>query len=202
MKINYFDVGFPYIVIENTFNNEELKLIWEELNFLCHPSKLYPPEKTDSAFVFEENEVNYLKKNKGIFLDDLYQNRDTSNILTVNRKMFDNISEIFSSHNSWFFKNFNCDADYTLISYYENEDYYKEHIDASIITILTWFYQEPKKFTGGNLIFPEFNHKININNNYTLIFPGMIKHAVESVNMREEDIGKKYGRFCMSQFCK
>jgi hypothetical protein len=199
MKINCFDFEFPYVVIENTFNNEELELIWEELNFLCHPSKLYFPEKTGGTF---DSQNNWLKKNKGIFLDDVYQNRDSSNILTVNRKMFDNINEIFLSHNSWFFKNFNCTEDYTLISYYENDDFYKEHIDVSMVTMLTWFYQEPKKFVGGNLIFPEFNHKININNNYTLIFPGMIKHAVEPVNMKEEDIGKKYGRFCMSQFCR
>ena len=36
----------PYLVIENTFNDDELALIWGELEFLNQPGKL---TETDSA---------------------------------------------------------------------------------------------------------------------------------------------------------
>ena len=46
---------FPHLIIRNFYNEEELKLIWEELNFLTKPGKLLEakdyggiPHKTNS----------------------------------------------------------------------------------------------------------------------------------------------------------
>ena len=41
------------------------------------------------------------------------------------------------------------DFDTSIISYYEDNDYYEPHHDKFMWTSLTWFYREPKKFTGG-----------------------------------------------------
>ena len=35
---------FPHLIIRNFYNEEELKLIWEELNFLTKPGKLLEPK--------------------------------------------------------------------------------------------------------------------------------------------------------------
>jgi hypothetical protein len=35
MKRTYLDYDFPLIIIDDFYNQIELDLIWEELNFLC-----------------------------------------------------------------------------------------------------------------------------------------------------------------------
>ena len=88
----------------------------------------------------------------------------------------------------------------TLLSYYEDGDYYSAHQDASVLTAVTHIFKEPQTFQGGDLLFPDFNGEIKVRNNHTVIFPGMINHSVTKVTMNDEDLNKKYGRFCMTQF--
>jgi hypothetical protein len=75
---------FPFLEIENMYSEDELKLIWQELEFLNQSDKLEKPEETGSASVNGE----ILKKNTGLYLDDLYKTRNISNILTVNKNLF------------------------------------------------------------------------------------------------------------------
>ena len=72
------------------------------------------------------------------------------------------------------------------------------------MTGITWFYREPKKFTGGNLRFPLFDMEIECKHNRVIVFPSSIYHGVDKIGMEEKDMGKKLGRFAMSQFlfCK
>lgn len=198
MKIFHFENPFPYIILEDTYSDDELRLIWEELNFICYPHKLKPPQETGSAKSSNENKI--LKRNNAIWIDTLYEDRNLSNILKINRKLFLNFEDIILSHSSWFFKHFETNFDTTLISYYEKNDYYEPHKDSSVITCLTWFYKEPKKFEGGDLYFTDYNIEHKIKNNSTLIFPSKIRHAVSTIKMNEENMNKKQGRFCMTQF--
>ena len=201
MDIKYHDIGFPFIEIQNTYDDNELELIWEELNFLCYSDKLKGPEETGAAFEFDQFGNKYhTKNNRGILIDTVYSERTTSNILTCNRKLFNIVSKAFLETDHWFYKRMKITEDYTLLSYYENNQYYGIHNDNSIITALTWFYKEPKKFEGGDLGFSDFNYIIPVKNNYTILFPGIINHFVTSVTMDEKNLNKKYGRFCMSQF--
>ena len=39
----------PFLQIENLYDEDELKLIWQELDFLNYPNKLKIPEKTGTA---------------------------------------------------------------------------------------------------------------------------------------------------------
>ena len=198
MKIESYNDPFPYIRVFDFYSEEELKLIWEELEFVLNDRILNSPENTGSA----KNNGVILKQNKGIFLDYLYVDRNTSNILTINRKFFISLSDILSKSNHWIFKNSLSDVnwDNTLISYYENSDYYKKHYDVSAYTCLTWFFKKPKKFEGGDLFFPDFNLKIEVEDNSLIFFPSIINHEVSEVKMNPEDVGKKLGRVCMTQF--
>lgn len=196
--IKYYEGIIPYITIENFYDDRELDQIWLELDFLCEDKKLLSPEESGSA----QADFKNLKSNRSIWLDDFYSDRRSSNILEVNRKLFSNNSQIYKGHPFWGFSNFDCRLDTTLISYYENSDYYEPHVDRSHLTCLTWFYKEPKKFTGGDLSLIYQNYKVDITlrNNFTVIFPSLIYHSVSKVIMNEKDVGKKYGRFCMTQF--
>jgi len=194
--------SFPFTIIDNFYDELELSLIWEELYHISHPHKWNTPEShpKDGA----EKNGNQLKKNKFKWLDSYYTNRLDSNILTVNRKLFQDIvwQQVFLNHPNWFFNTFESHRDQTLISYYdESNDCYAPHRDSTYVTCLTWIYQEPKKFSGGDLILYNGEDKIKISafNNRMLIIPSRILHEVIPIQV-EKDIGRCEGRYCMAQF--
>jgi Rps23 Pro-64 3,4-dihydroxylase Tpa1-like proline 4-hydroxylase len=187
---------FPYLKIENMYSDEELDLISEELVFLNHKNKLEDPEKSGSAT--ENGKI--LKQNMGLFLDDLYRKREISNILTINRKIFNKeYLESYASLNFGYKSILNCNRDATLISYYENGGYYYPHRDNSVHTAVTWFFKIPRLFEGGNLFFSEYDHTVKIDHNMTIIFPSFVLHSVEEISM-QENLPHGFGRYCMSQF--
>ena len=40
LKLIRYEEPFPHIIVKNFYNEEELELIWEELNFYTKPGKL------------------------------------------------------------------------------------------------------------------------------------------------------------------
>ena len=201
LKVQYLTSFCPYLIIDNFYNEKELAAIWQELEFLCSDCKLESPTQYSSAIDEFTGEV--LKNNKFIFIDDIYKDRKCSNILDVNRKLFNNWESIVQTHPDWYFNTLECNKDCTLLSYYENGGYYKPHKDKAHATSLTWLYKEPKMFTGGDLIL-SFNgemERIEVKNNRMLIIPSFIDHEVIEVRMDNEDCGNHLGRFCITQFC-
>lgn len=200
MKIYQNDDDFPYVIIENTYSKEELDLIWQELNFLCNENNFLLPDDPNLESATKGSST--LKNNKSLWLDTFYSKRSSSNILNLNRIIFNQYPNIFQNHPSWIFSNFDCNKDTTLLSYYEDGGYYKNHKDNSFFTALTWFYSEPKKFSGGDfqLSFQDKIFEFEVKNNQTLIFPSIIPHEVSKVEMIEKYQNKKMGRFCMTQF--
>ncbi len=168
-----YDGPFPHLIVENFYNEEELSLIWEELNFYTKPGKLLPAlnyggvvDKTNSS---------------ALFLDAVYRNGNEdkdkpdysklSNILTVTRKIFkSDIIDVMSQSDiscRTFTRN-NSDA--TKVRYYHNGEYYKPHTDAScLFLVFTYFYREPKKFTGGELYFPPYDYEFLSHNHYHIL---------------------------------
>ena len=199
MNIQIFDKHIPYMVIDNYYNEEELRLIWEELNFLTYPHKLRRATE-ESGGARDKNTYELLKKNFHRYIDGIYTDRLLSNILTVNRKLFADNLEIFKQHPHWFFQNVNINIDYTKVGYYEDNDCYGEHSDSASVTSLTWLYREPKKFTGGDLFLSSDKIKIDCVHNRTLIFPSMIPHSVNEINMSQDNQNKGQGRYVISQF--
>ena len=197
-QLRQIEQPFPFLEIKNLYNDEELKLIWQELEFLNCLDKLEPPENTGTA-VDEKTNVP-LKKNVGLFLDDIYAKRNLSNILTVNSKLFsEQIINAFSELSFAYEIIKKTNTDRTLISYYENGGYYKPHEDKSIFTAVTWFFKEPKAFTGGDLYFTDYKIQVEIENNMSVIFPSFVKHAVDKIVLKDKSL-VGYGRYAMTQF--
>ena len=191
MKITNENKEFPYILIDDFYDQSELDEIWEELDYLCNPRRM------PRAAPMNGN----IKNNWTMHLDNFFSSgRQQSNILLVNRKLVGN-EQIFKNHPHWLFNHLDAlNEDNTQILYYENNDEYKPHRDLARLTGITWFYREPKKFTGGNLGFPSFDLEIECKHNRVIVFPSSIYHGVDKVGMEEKDMGKKLGRFVMSQF--
>ena len=186
---------FPFLEIENMYDDDQLKLIWQELEFLNQSDKFESPEKTGSA----EKEGKILKKNSGLFLDNLYKSRKISNILTANKNLFaPYILEEFASL-CFLYENIKCtNEDTTLISYYDNGGYYEPHLDNALYSAVTWFFKEPKKFDGGDFYFTDYNLKIEVKNNKTVLFPSVVYHSVDEIKMNNNP-PPGYGRYVMVQ---
>ena len=187
---------FPHLIIKNFYNEDELKLIWEELTFYTKPNKLLDAKDYGGA-------VNHTNA-KALVLDLIYKNkyRGLSNILVVNRKIFDDqllsaFSNLHDSCNIARYVNYDC----TKIRYYHNGEYYKPHTDRSIQFLgFTYFYKEPKKFTGGELYFPKYDYEYNCENNSLIIFPGWVEHGVSEVNIKDSDYYDGQGRYAITSF--
>lgn len=187
----------PYLVIDKTFTSTELTCIYTELEFL-HP-KLLDPQSTGTA-IKEDGTPG--KKNTGVFLDTLYTNREFSDILKYNRKFFTEsiFKEAENCHPAYGLLK-TTSKDDTLLSYYDNNDYYEKHLDLTAITIITWFFKEPKNFTGGDLLFSDYNIKITPENNKSIIFLSCYHHEVTPVKIKDTSVPVS-GRFATTIFCK
>ena len=200
LQITLYANPFPLMVVENFYNEEELSLIWEELNFYTRPEKLLNAEGYGGI-------VDYTNA-KALILDEIYtkQYRNVSNILTINRKLFqcgvlDKFSEI---HGCCSIAN-QSNHDITKVRYYHDKEYYDPHTDKGFqFLAFSYFYKEPKKFTGGDLIFPKYDFKVPCGNNIMVVFPGWVEHGVRKVTIENSDYFDGWGRYCISSFfgCK
>jgi hypothetical protein len=196
-----YEFPFPHLTIENFYNDEELELIWEELNFYTKSNKLLPTEKYGGVVGFTES--------KGLMLDDIYKNhgedknyRNISNILTVNRKLFTSgVLDVFSEiHDCCCIAN-KSNHDITKVRYYHDGEGYKPHTDKGFqFLAFSYFYKEPKKFEGGQLYFPKYDYEIPCDNNSMIIFPGWVEHGVREVSIKESDYFDGYGRYAITSF--
>jgi Rps23 Pro-64 3,4-dihydroxylase Tpa1-like proline 4-hydroxylase len=191
MVIHKIREPFPHLVIEDFYNKDELKLIWQELNFLTSPSKLMPANLNGST------EANHLS----IILDQVYANRSISDILTVNRKALrKEIKDAFVELNPLLAHINLINLDLTKIKYYENYNGYKKHQDLARFTALTYFYKEPKAFEGGNLYFNDFDYTIKLKNNMLVLFVGALWHESLPVSLKQDGHITGNGKYTMTQF--
>lgn len=190
--------NFGYTVIDDFYSNLELKDIWKELEYFTSPNRLFSPDMTFSA----TDNGQLLKNNKSVPLDSIYQNnRRMSDILRLNRKLFDtSIFDPFSKLHPYNECIKECSIDYTLLSYYENGDFYISHKDLAQFTALTWIYKEPKMFSGGEFSFPEDDIQIETKNNRVVLFPSWVAHEVTEVAMKQDFEYSCNGRYCITQF--
>ena len=192
---------FPHLIVEDFYDEKELELIWEELKYYTKPGKFL--DAKDYGGVAGRTNA------KALALDSLYLNneangqanyRNISNILTVNRKVFTSgiLNRYASIHEC-------CDlvynADVTKVRYYHDGEYYEPHTDSSFQTLVfSYFYKEPKSFTGGELYFPHHNYEYPCNNNSMIIFPSWVQHAVNKVKIKESDYYAGLGRYAITSF--
>jgi hypothetical protein len=181
---------FPVVVRDFFYSKEECFHIFDELKALRH---LLADTGNNSAL--NESGVSKTKKHQ-LWMDGVYTNRSFSKCLNINRKLFDSSFAAELEKESIFWRNLRiANRDTTLINYYENDDFYDMHFDTAVITAITWLFDRPKKFTGGDLVF-EDGRSVKMKYGRTVIFPSFLKHGVTPV--KTDCIG--HGRWAMTQF--
>ena len=195
IEVNITTNPFPHAIFRNFYDNHELGLIWEELNFYTRPNKLLDVEEYAGVVGFTNA--------RAIILDDVYDNnRSISNILTVNRKIFNEETlEIFSNISDCCSLARDCNWDVTKVRYYHHGEYYKPHIDKAMpFLAFSYFHKQPKRFTGGELVFPKYDYSFDCDNNSLIIFPGWVEHGVNEVSIQNSDYYDGYGRYAITSF--
>jgi hypothetical protein len=188
MNIKY--LGTPNVfIVEDFYSEEEVNQIWTELDSL-YIDGLIDARRMGVA----RHEDIPLKKSKGTFLSP--EDNPDSIIIKLNGKVRDCWKE-FSAHDKYYEKLNSCPYS-TLVSYYANGHFYKPHHDSTTFTACTYFFKEPKRFTGGDFLLNQYKVKIQIKNNMMVLFPGPYIHQATMVKMDKNDAG--YGRYCISQF--
>ena len=189
------------MLIDDFYDTQEQKLIWEELD--SYKNDFKEDNKSGGYGVaYDVKNDRRAARLKRIYLDDRYiVHREDSNILTLYRKILS--EEVLEAYRkttpSW--RTFEItNQDCSVISYYENLDKYSEHFDKFMHTVLIWFYREPKRFDGGDLIFNQSNQIVECRHNRMIMFPSYYLHEAKTVNMKEEYQHQGLGRFCMAHF--
>lgn len=185
------------VVVDNTYTDRELELIWSDIEKINQQNLLESPSKTGGAKDYITGE--YLKNNYGVYLDKLYNDNIIKHIPNLSKKFFTpEVSEAVESlgptYKSW--SQINTSGN--LLSYYEDSDFYSPHIDQAVFTILTWIYKLPKSWEGGILKLSEYNAEIEPKFNRSIIFPSCFMHEVTPVKMKTDQPG--FGRYVISHF--
>ena len=196
IEASQFTEPFPHLILYDFYNQGELDLIWEELKFYTKPGKLLPAK--DYGGVVDKTNAHAL------LLDDVYQkeHRGVSDILITNRKIFDDsLLELFSETHDCCSIARDSDWDCTKVRYYHDGEYYKPHVDRCMqFLAFSYFHKEPKKYTGGNLIFPKYDYEFDCPNNSLIMMPGWVEHGVSEVSIKDSDYHDGYGRYSITSF--
>ena len=187
---------FPYMLIDDFYTDDQQLEIWEELEYY-RKENLYSDGKLEDGYgVSPAANLNRL------YLEELYpDHREYSSILKIYKKIL--LPEVLENyrHTTPAARQFeNTNYDCSIVSYYEDSNNYGEHFDSFMHTVLIWFYKKPKRFTGGNLRFPESNETVECIHNRMIMFPSYYLHEVDKVKIENKYRDQGLGRYCMTHF--
>lgn len=195
MRVTYCDSPTPHLLLEDVYTSNQLNIIWEEIDSL--QKHLLLPDKTGSAFEFGP-----LKKNSGLYLYKHYASGVSSPICKSLHGIAYNPDTVDTWGNPWIkqmVKTTNWET--TLLSYYNDSDYYKPHHDVAVFTTLIWLWKEPKAFVDGDFILNNYDYTVPVKNNCGIIFLSSEKHSVNPVRITDADLHDTPGRYCLTHFC-
>ena len=201
VKVISYNSPVPFLYYQDLFAEEELKLIYSELDFYQESKDIFFQTDTSQTNGATDSNGDSLKRNGGFFMNNLW-GEIKSPIGRFTCDIFN--TPILNHPSNYFFNDFNPELNGFLVSYYESQDCYKPHRDTTVATLVIWLWKEPKKFNGGDFHFTDFpNVKLNTSNNCAVLFPGQYKHHVNPVKMNNGFSASKedgFGRYSFTLF--
>ena len=195
MNIHVNTDPFPFLIIEDLYTEDELTLIWQELDY--YQSNSYILNANTNPSLSEDGKER--TKKQGNFVDNVFQKREYSNILCLSRKLFQPGLIVNSDHIKEL-KYLRPDIDHSLLSYYDDGAYYLPHHDNTVVSIISWLWKEPKRFEGGDFVFEDYKLTIKCKHNSAVAFPGTTLHGVTPITMEDQYKDEGLGRYSLSHF--
>ena len=201
VKVIKDNILYPFLIVDNWYTEEEEKSIWQELNYYLSVGKKNL-KRAENTVVATKNDIP-LSNAFRIYLENFYTKEGFENS-TIFKCTYKQKTKQFLDHikncvpYGRTFKDSNGVS--TLISYYEENDYYDTHYDNFQWTNCIWMCKEPKKFNGGDFELPEIKTKILLKNNRAIFFPSCFEHKSNVIKFNEKinDIG--FGKFTITHF--
>jgi len=189
---------FPHVIIDDFYDEEELKKIFREIDFL------FPKVKSSGMSLGTGIDIvsgEPLSSGHALCLDKFFNDRQSSDIVQITDKVFlpELLLTIRDVHPLYGHVE-HLNVSNTKLKYYNDKDKYKSHMDYARFTFLSWFCKEPKLFEGGDLVFQQFNnYKIDFKNNRAVFFCGAVYH--ESTPLKfNKDAKEDSGKFVVTKF--
>jgi len=200
MEFTYISEGIDAVVIDNFYTKEQISAIFTQLESLTNEHTMFADKDKLEAAV--DLDGNFITTKYGVWI----KNPESPMIKFPMENFYKKeVVDKLIAFNSMYRMLYYLNRRSHLLSYYENAGYYSKHVDASVFTILNYFYKEPKQFTGGDLIAHsnDFSKKAKIEtiNNRVVIIPSCTSHEVTPITMTSNKLDGT-GRYCLSIFAE
>jgi Rps23 Pro-64 3,4-dihydroxylase Tpa1-like proline 4-hydroxylase len=152
-----------------------------------------------------DSDGSFITAKTGVWVDGIFMDWRHSSLISHPMTNFSKkeIIDKIISYNSLFSLFYHCDIRSHLLSYYENEGYYSKHVDSAVFTVLSYFHNEPKKFSGGDITLHNRDNTkksiVEIKNNRVIIIPSCTVHEVAKIEMTSNKLSGD-GRYCCAMF--
>jgi Rps23 Pro-64 3,4-dihydroxylase Tpa1-like proline 4-hydroxylase len=200
VQVNNSNPTFPFVVFDNWYTHNEEKAVWKELDFFSTQPK-ENIKRAENTIVASNNGVP-LSNSYRFYIEEFYKNRILSPILNCRYKQrTKEFHKIIRDNCMPYARSFSTsNIDSSMISYYEEKDYYKPHHDTCLWTCLIWMVREPRLFDGGNFKLNEPDVEIKLKNNRMVFFPSCFLHSVSPIKFHTQPKEIGYGRYCITHF--
>lgn len=203
MRIEARTEPFDHIIIHDVFTPEQLKNVWSEIQFL-HPRLMRVTEDGYDGGSAKDKNGNNLKQNCVIDLDAVYNLNYHMNISYILQYLIElynreDLARTALCDLGYYYKLYmKARTYYFKLQYYEDNDGYASHTDESMFSASLFIFKEPKNFTGGELVFDEYDYVIPCETNKMIMFPSVVKHSVSPINMLSDE--PMTGRYSITTF--
>lgn len=200
MRIEIKKEPFDHIIIHDVLDDIQMQRVGNEIQFIEPRMKRVGEEGYIGGSAKDQHSGDYLKTNRGIFLNNTYNPQNNVSYLVEYMLQLCTSRELNSRAEElgFYFRLF-CKVTryYFLLQYYGDGDEYKSHRDNSTFTSILFLHKEPKNFTGGDFYFEEYDYTVTPENNKMIIFPSVIYHTVTPVKIIDPEIPLG-GRFSLT----
>lgn len=182
MITNHIEKPFDHFTFNNFFDDDQLPVVWDEIKFFINNKNYVETGSVNKTDAIDLTTNKSVAKRHSFFIDDCLINfRQKSNIYKfINNKLFR--SNLHFDYKKSLVAQYIplTDHDSLLVSMYDYNDYYKAHVDISVLSFICHLYYK-KNHEGGDLIFEDFNYTHTPTHNSAILFPSCMKHAVSPV---------------------
>lgn len=175
LRIIELDKNIQIVVIKNFLNKQEYSDVYDEVGVYLKVNLLNYDDSRSGTAIIDGEYLATNKENLNVFADSSYSKYYKKYYDLINKGLENKSLSIY--YRSLGFSN----QDFSWFAKCSNQHEYKSHIDFNLFTQLYYIHKEPKKFTGGDLVFDDFDYTIHYENNMMILFPGYLNHSVTKV---------------------